>query len=162
MISVPLSDSGLKKLSKAIDKYEKTVFKKAQILVDRLAQEGLSVASMHFSLAEYDGINDVRVEIEDRDDCCKAIIATGNATLFIEFGAGLFGYGHPEPMGYGPGTYPGKGHWDQPNGWYLPKEIQAITGKDKSRGNQPTAAMYKARKTLELTIQQIAAEVFND
>lgn len=162
MISVELNDAGLKKLTKAIDKFEKDMIRKTQILVDRLAKEGLEIARVGFELAEYDGVNDVKVDIEPRDETCVAIVATGNAVLFLEFGAGLYGYGHPEPRNFGPGTYPGQKNALNPKGWYLPKEVQAIVGKKKSKGNIPTAAMYKAKKTLELEIQQMASEVFND
>ena len=79
-----------------------------------------------------------------------AVVASGEGALFLEFGAGyLMGYGHPEPLGYGPGTYPGKGHWDDPNGWYYEH------GK-KSYGNPPTAAMYNARKIIQQNLKDLA------
>jgi hypothetical protein len=103
----------------------------------------------------------VKVEAVPDGKLRTYVVATGDAVLFIEFGAGyLMGYGHPEPMGYGPGTYPGKGHWDDPKGWYLPKAVQEATGKKKSFGNPPAAAMYNTVKDLEERIAEIASEVF--
>ena len=162
-ISVPLSEAGIDQLIKTLDEYKELLRQKCQELVDRLAAEGMTIAQWHFDMAYYVGNNDVKVVVEPRGDCVTAVIATGQATLFIEFGSGvMMGYGHPEPMGYGPGTYPGKGHWDDPNGWWLPKSVQEETGQNKSYGNPPAMAMYTARKTLEQDLQRIAQEVFSD
>ena len=104
----------------------------------------------------------MNVTIEQRGENACAVVATGEATLFIEFGSGyMMGYGHPEPQGYGPGTWSdgpnGKGHWDDPNGWYLPKE----KGGGKSYGNPPAGAMYSAVKEIELEFERVAREVFS-
>lgn len=162
-ISVPLTVQGIDRLIKTLDEYERWLNQKCQELVERLAQEGMTAAQWGFDMAYYVGTNDVKVTTEQRGENVMAVIATGHATLFIEFGSGvLMGYGHPEPLDYGPGTYPGKGHWDDPNGWYLPKEVQAETGQIKSYGNPPAMAMYNARKMLEQDLQRIAEEVFKD
>ena len=163
-ITVDLSDAGLRRLIDELDRTQKDLKRKAQELVDRLAAEGAEIAQWHFDMAYYVGDNGiVKVDVEPRGDCVSAVVATGDAVLFIEFGAGyLMGYGHPEPLGYGPGTYPGKGHWDDPNGWWLPKDVQETTGQTKSYGNPPAMAMYNAHKELEQRIQQIAQEVFAD
>ena len=82
--------------------------------------------------------------------------ASGEDVLFIEFGAGArYGYGHPEAAenGMGPGTYPGKGHWDDPNGWTIPNGQHTY-------GNRPGMPMYNAVKTIEQQIEQIVREVF--
>lgn len=153
-ITVDLSEKGINRLVKQLDEYEKWMNRKVQELVDRLAEEGMQIAQVGFDIAAYDGVNDVKVTTEPRGECVTAVIATGNATLFIEFGAGyLMGYGHPEPMEFGPGTYPGKGHWDDPDGWYF-------AHGQKSYGNPPAAAMYNAVKELEQNLERIAAEVF--
>ena len=52
----------------------------------------------------------------------------------------------------GPGTYPeGKGHWNDPKGWWLPKE----KGGEHTYGNPPAAPMYDAVKTIEQKLLQI-------
>lgn len=160
-IEVPLSTKGIEKIIQELEEYQRDIEKKANELVERLADDGMQIAQFYFDIAVYDGVNDVKVTWEKRGNASAAVIAAGNAVLFIEFGAGyLMGYGHPEPMGYGPGTYPGKGHWDDPNGWWLPKEVQEATGKEKSFGNPPAAAMYTTVKDLEERIAEIASEVF--
>lgn len=152
---------GIERLLKALDEYEREMNRKAQELVTRLAQEGMEIARFTFDIAVYDGVKDVTVYVEPRGELRTAVVAVGQSVLFLEFGAGyLLGYGHPEPMSFGPGTYPGKGHWDNPNGWYLPKAVQEATGIEHSVGNAPSMGMYNAEKELEQRIQEIAAEVF--
>ena len=144
-----------------LDKLAEFIESKVPEFLARCAELGVTVAEWHYSMAVYDGTNDVAVTWEERGANTVAIIATGTAVLFIEFGAGsLMGYGHPEPMDYGPGTYPGHGHWDDPNGWWLPKAVQEETGKEKSYGNAPTMGMYNARKEIEMELTRIAQEVF--
>lgn len=160
-VKVDMSSAGIDKLQKSLEEYEKWLNRKTQELVKRLADEGVEAARFTFDIAVYDGKKDVKVYAEPRDGNVVAVVAVGSSVLFLEFGAGyLLGYGHPEPMEYGPGTYPGKGHWDDPNGWYLPKEVQEEVGHERSIGNPPSAAMYNALKELEDRIQEIASEVF--
>ena len=115
----------------------------------RIAEYGARRAQAEFSSARYDGNNDVTVVAESSGTGAR-VRASGQAVLFIEYGAGaLSGYGHPRPQGYGPGTYPGKGHWNDPNGWYYEH------GK-RSFGNAPTAAMYHAEQDMYYHAYEIA------
>ena len=136
---------------------------KANRICERLAIIGATRASIDFSRAIYQGPKDVAVTVEPTTGG-YAIHARGNAVLFIEFGSGAtYGYGHPEPEGYGPGTYPGKGHWNDPNGWWLPKSAWG-TGSDQDRhtyGNPPAQAMFNAKQEVLQMVQQVADEVFN-
>ena len=136
-----------------LDEYFADLIEKANTVCERLATIGAVRASLDFSRAIYNGTNDVAVTVEPIDNG-YAIHATGNAVLFIEFGSGAsYGYGHPEPEGYGPGTYPGKGHWDDPNGWWYGNH-------EHSYGNPPAAAMYHAKQDVLQEVQRIADEVF--
>ena len=47
----------------------------------------------------------------------------------------------------------GKGHWDDPNGWYYKHG-------EKSHGNPPAMAMVSARDTMVEELTTIAREVF--
>lgn len=136
---------------------------KANRICERLSIIGATRASIDFSRAIYQGPKDVAVTVEPTTGG-YAIHARGNAVLFIEFGSGAtYGYGHPEPEGYGPGTYPGKGHWNDPNGWWLPKSAWG-TGSDQDRhtyGNPPAQAMFNAKQEVLQMVQQVADEVFN-
>jgi hypothetical protein len=135
------------------------VQEKEEVLRQRLAQLGATVASIEFSRAIYNGTNDVSVRVDDNGR--KATIyAEGSAVLFIEFGSGeKYGGGHPEAgkFGYGPGTYSdgpnGKGHWDDPSGWYF-------SHGQHSFGNPPAMAMVHARDAILEQLTAIAREVF--
>lgn len=145
--------ASVSRATRRLDEYYADLIEKANTVCERLATIGAVRASLDFSRAIYNGTNDVDVTVEPIDNG-YAIHATGNAVLFIEFGSGAsYGYGHPEPEGYGPGTYPGKGHWDDPNGWWYGNH-------EHSYGNPPAAAMYHAKQDVLQEVQRIADEVF--
>ena len=155
----PFNPKSISEAIKELDRYKKWVQEKEEILRQRLAELGVSVASLEFNQAVYNGTNDVSVRFEDNGN--KATIsAEGSAVLFIEFGSGeKYGGGHPDAgkFGYGPGTWSdgpnGKGHWDDPNGWYY------AHGK-RSFGNPPAMAMVHARDAILEQLTAIAREVF--
>lgn len=145
--------ASVSRATRRLDEYFADLIEKANTVCERLATIGAVRASLDFSRAIYNGTNDVAVTVEPIDNG-YAIHATGNAVLFIEFGSGAsYGYGHPEPEGYGPGTYPGKGHWDDPNGWWYGNH-------EHSYGNPPAQAMYNAKRDIQAEVQRIADEVF--
>ena len=145
--------ASVSRAQRRFDEYVADLIEKANTVCERLATIGAVRASLDFSRAIYNGTNDVAVTVEPIDNG-YAIHATGNAVLFIEFGSGAsYGYGHPEPEGYGPGTYLGKGHWDDPNGWWYGDH-------EHSYGNPPAAAMYHAKQDVLQEVQRIADEVF--
>lgn len=158
-IVVPLSESGIQKIQDELTVYRKWQEEKARELAERLASLGATVASIRFSRAVYTGQKDVEVSVEELPNGYK-VKADGESVLFIEFGSGVtYGYGHPEAgeFGMGPGTYPdGKGHWDDPRGWYLPKSA----GGGHTFGNPPAMPMYEARKAIEQELPRIVKEVF--
>lgn len=138
---------------------------KGEELCRKLAEAGAEAAKITYAGARYDGPDkEITVQCEKREGGAVAIVATGSAVLFIEFGAGkTYGGGHPgaAKYGMGPGTYPippGKGHWNDPNGWYLPKE----KGGGHTYGNPPAKGMWEAQKTIEDVIAEAAREVFGD
>lgn len=158
-VTVDLSTSGIKRLQKAVREYKQWQKKKTDELTKRLAMLGATTASLRFSRAIYTGSKDAVITVEKIDNG-YVVKAEGECVLFVEFGSGIkYGSGHPEnaEYGMGPGTYPnGKGHWDDPRGWYLPKD----KGGGHTYGNPPTMAMYDARKTIEQDLVQIVREVF--
>lgn len=158
-IVVPLSESGIQKIQDELTVYRKWQEEKARELAERLASLGATVASIRFSRAVYTGPKDVDVTVEELPNGYK-VKADGESVLFIEFGSGVtYGYGHPEAgeFGMGPGTYPdGKGHWDDPKGWHLPKSA----GGGHTFGNPPAMPMYEARKAIEQELPRIVKEVF--
>lgn len=158
-IVVPLSESGIQKIQDELTVYRKWQEEKARELAERLAALGATVASIRFSRAVYTGKKDVEVTVEELPNGYN-VKADGESVLFIEFGSGVtYGYGHPEAgeFGMGPGTYPdGKGHWNDPKGWYLPKSA----GGGHTFGNPPAMPMYEARKAIEQELPRIVKEVF--
>lgn len=159
-IRIELDNKSINQAIKELRKYKSWIETKETELRTRLAELGVSVASIAFSSATYDGDNDVSVTFTD-DETTATITASGKAVAFIEFGSGaMYGYGHPQAgeFGFGPGTWSdgpdGKGHWADPNGWYYEH------GK-KSHGNPPAMAMVKARDEITANITRIAREVFS-
>lgn len=154
-ISIQLSDESIKHGIRELRLYKQWVEAKETELRMRLAQLGATVASIQFSRAIYNGSKDVTVRV-DATGSVAVIYAEGESVAFIEFGSGIkYGYGHPQAgeHGVGPGTYPGKGHWDNPKGWWY--------GHGKhSYGNPPAMAMYDAVQTMTEELTKIAREVF--
>lgn len=159
-IVVPLSVTGINQLQDELKEYQRWQQEQAKELAERLAVLGGTVASIRFKRAFYKGMMDATVSVVAIPDGYK-VVANGESVLFIEFGTGIkHGYGHPEAQefGMGPGTYPdGKGHWNDPNGWYLPKSA----GGGHTYGNPPAMPMYEARKQIEQELPMIVKEVFS-
>lgn len=158
-ITIRLSVEGVAQAIRELEEYMDWFKERTKMFLDRLAEEGLEVAQAGFKSAKYDGENDVKVSVEPRGETARAVVALGRATLFIEFGSGVITPLHPEtPEGLERGSWSdgpeGKGHWQDPNGWYY------AHGK-KTRGNPANMAMYEAVKDLENRIGQIAKEVFS-
>ena len=155
----PFDSKSVSAAIKELYKYKRWVQEKEEILRQRLAQLGATVASIEFSRAIYNGTNDVSVRVDDNGRKAT-IFAEGSAVLFIEFGSGeKYGGGHPDAgkFGYGPGTWSGgpngKGKWDDPNGWYF-------AHGQHSFGNPPAMAMVHARDAILEQLTAIAREVF--
>jgi hypothetical protein len=156
-----ISEKNIEEAAKELREYAAWVAQKETELIAKLAERGRSVAEIRFAAAQYDGTNDVSVRV-DNNGSSAVIYAEGSAVAFIEFGSGAaMGYGHPEAdkHGLGPGTWStdeslgGKGHWDNPNGWYYKHG-------EKSHGNPPAMAMVSARDTMVEELTTIAREVF--
>lgn len=160
-IAVSLSNDSIKGAVKELRRYARWVAKKEAELRTRLATIGATAASIQFSRAIYNGSNDVAVRV-DNTGSVAVIYAEGKSVVFIEFGSGAkYGYGHPQAgeFGFGPGTYSdgpdGKGHWDDPKGWYY-------APGQHSYGNPPAMAMYKAVQEITEQVTKIAKEVFSE
>lgn len=160
-IHVELSNQSINAAIKELKAYKKWVQTKETELRKKLAAVGATVASLNFSRAIYSGTNDVTVRVEDNGRTAT-IFAEGNAVAFIEFGTGdKYGHGHPQnaQFGVGPGTWSdgpdGKGHWDNPKGWYY--------GHGKHTfGNPPAMAMWRTVQKMQEQLTDIAKEVFRN
>ena len=158
-INITLTEKSINAAIKELDAYKGSINRKVQELCRRLAEMGAVNMSLGYARAIYNGDKDVSVSVEPIANG-YTIVASGESVLFVEFGAGAtYGYGHPQSarFGYGPGTYPnGKGHWNSPYGWYLPKD----KGGGHTYGNPPAAVAYDTAKMLEQEVLRVAREVF--
>ena len=176
-VEIGLFGTGVDKALKDVQEYKRWLQRKTDELARRLAVYGYDVAFNILASHIFSGDTVGSLKVTRKGDGQYLVSAASEALLFIEFGAGLQGYGHENPVSldgkkFGPGTYPGgKGHWNDPKGWWYetddPKLIVRTskkTGKSygHSYGNRPYAPMYTAVKTLQQELEQIVREVFND
>lgn len=159
---IGLDGSGIDEMLRGVEEYKRWIERKTDELAKRLADMGAVRASFGFSRAVYNGVEDHTIDVERVGEAAYKVKANGETVLFVEFGTGVtYGYGHPEVGKYGPGTYPptnpNNPHWDDPNGWWIPKE----KGGGHTYGNPPNAPMYNTVKDLEREIEAIAREVFS-
>lgn len=170
-INVPLSIPAYDSLIRKIEDLGNWQSDRAIVFADRLAQEGMEIASIKFSQAVYDGTNDVSVTVEPRGNNVRAVVATGGATLFIEFGTGVtYPDDHPEAgeLGMKRGEY-GQGHGKQHSwGYYGDPGTNGVLKEKKNggfvvitHGNPANMPMYETVKELQDRLTGIAKEVFS-
>lgn len=170
-INVPLSIPAYDSLIRKVEDLGNWQSDRAIVFADRLAQEGMEIASVKFSQAVYDGTNDVSVTVEPRGSNVRAVVATGGATLFIEFGTGVtYPDDHPEAeeLGMKRGEY-GQGHGKQHSwGYYGDPGTNGVLKEKKNggfvvitHGNPANMPMYETVKELQDRLTEIAKEVFS-
>ena len=171
IINVPLSIPAYDSLIRKIEDLGNWQSDRAIVFADRLAQEGMEIASIKFSQAVYDGTNDVSVTVEPRGNNVRAVVATGGATLFIEFGTGVtYPDNHPEARDRNMkrGEY-GQGHGKQQSwGYYGEPGTNGVLKEKKNGGfvvitygNPANMPMYETVKELQDRLTEIAKEVFS-
>ena len=160
-VNVGSTDS-ITKAIREIEKYRRRLEKKRKELCERFASIGAISVSLGFAQAAYDGPTDFSVSIESANDGVFRVTASGETVAFVEFGAGITyaAEAHPKngEFGTGPGTYPeGKGHWNDPKGWWIPRE----KGGGRSFGNPAQMPVYRTAQELAKQVERIATEVFS-
>lgn len=161
-ISVELSKQGINQLAKEISEYQRMINTKADELAKRLAEIGVTKAQSNFDMAEYVGLKDHMLTVEQVGDKQYKVLADGETVLFMEFGTGITYANppHPEQGEFGAGTYePNYGHWDDPEGWFLPR---SKGGRQHTFGNPPNMSMYNTVRYLEQEFERIVQEVFTN
>lgn len=170
-VIIPLSIPAYDSLIRKAENFGNWQSDRAVVFADRLAQEGMEIASIKFSQAVYDGTNDVSVTVEPRGNNVRAVVATGGATLFIEFGTGVtYPDNHPEAeeLGMKRGEY-GQGHGKQHSwGYYGDPGTNGVLKEKKNggfvvitHGNPANMPMYETVKELQNRLTDIAKEVFS-
>lgn len=138
----------------------------------RLAELGVAVASIGFTNAPYDGVNDAAVTLEAVDGGYK-VTAFGQAVAFIEFGAGV----HFNGSGMYPAEVPPEispiGTYGRGNGskdyWFYRGEPGTAGGEASTvldgftitHGNPASMPMYNSQKAIMEMVADIALEVFS-
>lgn len=166
VITVELGEKEIYRFKKKLEDTEAWLEEKAKLLAERLAETADMKISIKFAAAGGPFAPEGRFQVETtwENDHTAVVRASGTEVLFIEFGSGIrfASQGHPEAAqnGMGPGTYPGKGHWDNPRGWWFYNSQGEL---EHSFGNPAMAPVYESLREIEQDdINRIVKEVFND
>ena len=156
----PFDKASINEAVRRLQQYEKEFVVKEREFVRRLMEIGVSVAELGFSMADYDGTNDVLIA-QTQNGSRAAIIAYGKTVGFIEFGTGVkfkeYDSSSTEFTPPAHGTY-GKGRGKNPKGWFF-KEYDGGVAR-RTYGNPPAEAMLTARDVMAQRVAQIAREVW--
>ena len=143
-----------------IKAFRASLERKKDKLLEELARIGVKEASVRFTTAIYDGVNDSSVTLEttSKGYCIKA---EGKAVAFIEFGAGVYHnpgepYPNPRPSGIvGIGEY-GKG-FGKRQAWGFKDDSGELV---ITHGNPAAMPMWYASEEMRNKILKISREVF--
>ena len=170
---IEIKVKGTERLTRKLQAYQKSLEKKMYRLMEELAKLGIDIAEVRFQKAQYDGDNDVIVAHTPEwvNESKLAIVASGSAVTFIEFGTGVhYVEQHPKSgeLGFIRGTY-GKGmgsrdFWEYYGNPGTNGEVKRENEKGtlvKTHGNPPARAMYDSAKEMRDQILDVAREVFS-
>ena len=162
VIQIDLSTASIDNAIKELKAFRDSLKPKKDKLIEELAKIGIKEASVRFTTAMYDGVNDSSVSLETKSDG-YAIVASGRAVAFIEFGAGVYHnsgepYPKPRPEGIvGIGDY-GKGYGKR-NAWGFTDDSGEVV---VTHGNPAAMPMWYASEEMKSKILKIAKEVFGN
>lgn len=158
-IKLKLSPQGIDEAIQQLEEYEKKIAEKTQLLLQRVAELGGSVASLQYeTFTDYIGENDISVETVEQDGKF-VILAKGQAVCFIEFGTGVsagMGYDKTVDMDITPGS------WSKTHGGYFVKDGYWYYNGEIITGSTPAKAMYNASKEIRQQLVNIAKEVLEN
>lgn len=166
-INVELSPYGIEHAITQLIEYKQDLRTKTEDFVKALSEIGIdeihSIVDWIPADQELNGYNISAVgpRMAQGGGTRMTINFSGTDVLFIEFSAGItFGtdsYPLPTGDGYGMGTYPGRGNWDNPDGWYYKDESDTLK---HSYGNPAYMPMYHAREAMAIRIWSLARSIF--
>lgn len=160
LIQCTMDQQDIKRAIKELKAFKERFLNDEKELLRRLAEIGVKEASVRFTTAMYDGINDVSVRLDETKNG-YVIVAKGKAVAFIEFGAGVYHntgepYPNPRPEGVvGIGEY-GKGHGKRKAWGYYGESGEVVI----TRGNPAAMPMWYASEEMKNSILKIVREVF--
>lgn len=160
VIKMSLSTKSIGKAIKELQSYRDSLDAKMAKLLEELANIGVQEASVRFTTAIYDGVNDSSVTLETIQNGYR-IVAEGKAVAFIEFGAGVYHnptepYPNPRPKDIvGIGEY-GKGYGKR-QAWGFRNESGELV---ITHGNPAAMPMWYASEEMRNAILKKFKEVF--
>jgi hypothetical protein len=160
VIRMRLSASSIGDAVRELKAYRDSLEQREKQFLEELANIGVHEASVRFTTAMYDGMNDSEVTLETIEHGYR-IVAKGQAVAFIEFGAGVYHnssepYPKPRPDGIvGIGEY-GHGRGKQ-SAWGFRDESGELV---ITRGNPAAMPMWYASEEMRNSILKIARRVF--
>ena len=155
-----LSSPSIRDAINELQSYRDSLDVKTDKFLEELAYIGVKEASIRFTTAMYDGINDSTVRLESMWYGYR-IVAEGKAVAFIEFGSGVYHnpgepYPNPRPSGIvGIGEY-GKG-MGQRQAWGFRDESGELV---ITHGNPAAMPMWYASEEMRKAIKKKFVEVF--
>ena len=160
VLRMSLSSKSIGQVIKELKAYRDSLEDRKQQLLEELAKIGVREASVRFTTAMYDGVNDSEVTLETIENGYR-IVAEGEAVAFIEFGAGVYHnptepYPNPRPDGIvGIGEY---GHgYGKRQAWGFRDESGELV---ITHGNPAAMPMWYASEEMRNSILTIARRVF--
>lgn len=160
VITMDLSSKSIGKAIKALRSYRDSIEVKKKKLLEELAYIGVKEASIRFTTAIYDGVNDSSVTLKPIENG-YCIVAEGQAVAFIEFGAGVYHnpgepYPNPRPDGIvGIGEY-GKGYGKRQAWGFRNEDGELVI----TRGTPAAMPMWYASEEMRNAIVSKFKEVF--
>lgn len=170
-----LSIKSIEQLKKDLLNYKSGLNRKCELLVTRLATEGISVAQGNTGgFGKYITFS---VELNPEQHGCKAVLLATNTgiitsewrtkdgiktadvspILMVEFGSGRNAQNPMKVPGVGRGTFPGKTHAFDKDGWWY---MDLNNEWHHSYGITPKMPMYKAMQTMNKRVYSLVKEIF--
>ena len=160
VITMDLSSKSIGQAIKELKAYRASIEVKKKKFLEELAYIGVKEASIRFTTAIYDGVNDSSVTLKPiKNGYC--IVAEGQAVAFIEFGAGVYHnpgepYPNPRPDGIvGIGEY-GKGYGKRQAWGFRNEDGELVI----TRGTPAAMPMWYASEEMRNAIVSKFKEVF--
>lgn len=162
-IRIELSEASVDAAYRQVKDYADRLKDAGEKIAKALAEDGYAVAYQILAQHVFTGETISNLSVRENSPTSYTLYTASQAILFLEFGAGAtYGYGHPNPGRFGPGTYPvdtakHEPHWDDPNGWWYPKPFGE--GYAHTYGNAPHMPFWQARTKMREDILKVAKEV---
>ena len=160
VITMGLSSKSISQAIRELKSFRDSLEAKTKVFLDELAHIGVKEASVRFTTAIYDGVNDSSVTLKPIDGG-YCIVAEGKAVAFIEFGAGVYHnpgepYPNPRPDGIvGIGEY-GKGYGKRQAWGFRNEDGELVI----THGTPAAMPMWYASEEMRNAIAKTFKEVF--